>query len=387
MARLNLEPFILPGMLAGGLVLFVIYKDELADIVSKIGDLIPGLGGNGNGDGDGTPPPTTGGATVTTNKDSYKKGETISVAGTGYKAGEKIRLNMSVHKGETVLSVGDRTVDSSGKFTGTLTANTVGEMWVNAYGKTSTKFAHKKILVTSTTGGGGNGGGTGGVATGTQWYKAKGSTTTLSKGRQDGESNRWNKNVTGWSDGFEVMGYLTVTGMGNGSHIGLKMAGPNHSGGCGYKVSGSCCCWWDGGLRRDGRSYLEIEYPHPSNKNIKYFKNMGRKIDDAGILGVRWLNMKEGSARRVMFWIDKSGHANGHKWELMYDVKDTGQFMPTSYYNKIPNEIELEIRISDVPASKIKWTTGPVGRKIATSSSNLAMAYDARTYYDRITLA
>lgn len=227
--------------------------------------------------------------------------------------------------------------------------------------------------------GGSSGKSSSGVAGGStkQWFKANGPTATLGKGRQDGESNRWNKNVIGWQNGFEVMGYLTVTGMGNGSHIGLKMGGPNHSG-------GRECCWWDGGLRRNGTSYLEIEYPHPTNKNTKMLKSMGRKID-AGLLGVRWLNMKDGNARRIMFWVDKSGKANAYKWELMYDIKDTGQFMPTSYYDEVPNNQELEIRISDVSPSNIKWHTGPIGRKI-NSSSNLAYSYFTNEF-ERISIA
>jgi hypothetical protein len=223
--------------------------------------------------------------------------------------------------------------------------------------------------------GGGGGGGGGGTATGKQWYKANGSTTNLSTGRQDGSSNRWNKNVIGWQNGFEVMGYLTVTGMSGGSHIGLKMGGPNHSG-------GRECCWWDGGLRRNGTSYLEIEYPHPTNKNTKHLKSIGRNID-AGVLGIRWLNMKEGNARRVMLWVDKSKKVNAYKWELVYDIKDTGQFMPTSYYDEVPNNQELEIRISDVSASKIKWHTGPVARKINSGSNLATLDYSS---FDRITV-
>ena len=213
--------------------------------------------------------------------------------------------------------------------------------------------------------GGGTTQSTGGstAATGSQWYKASGSTTTLPASRQDGQSNRWSKNVTGWSDGFEVMGYLTCTGMQSGSHIGLKMAGPNHTSPCGYQTGGACCCWWDGGLRRNGAGYLEIEYPHPNNKNTKMIGSIGRNID-AGMLGIRWLNAREGNGRRVMFWIDKSGQANAHKWEEVFNVLDTGQFMPTSYYTKIPGTIELEIRISDIPAKNIKWATGPIARKI-----------------------
>lgn len=218
---------------------------------------------------------------------------------------------------------------------------------------------------------------------GTQWYKANGTTTTIPAGRQDGESNRWSKNVSGWQNGFEVMGYLTITGMQSGSHIGLKMGGPNHSGSCSHKEGGSCCCWWDGGLRRNGASYLEIEYPHPSNKNEKMFTSMGRNID-AGMLGVRWLNMKEGNGRRVMFWVDKSGKANAHQWTLLYNVLDTGQFMPTSYYSKVPSDMELEIRISDVSASNIKWNTGPIARKI-DAVSNYARAFNSSL--DRIIIA
>ena len=223
-------------------------------------------------------------------------------------------------------------------------------------------------------GNGGDSGGSsgGGVATGSQWYKANGAMVPLSKGRQDGESNRWNKNVIGWQNGFEVMGYLTVTGMQGGSHIGLKMGGPNHSG-------GKECCWWDGGLRRNGDAYLEIEYPHPTNKNGKILGKMGRNID-AGVLGVRWYNAKEGNKRRVMFWVDTSGKANAHKWRLMYSVLDNGQFMPTSYYDEVPNNQELEIRISDVSPSKIKWHTGPISRKLQGSSSNFVRAYSSHAY-------
>ena len=230
--------------------------------------------------------------------------------------------------------------------------------------------------------GGGSGGGNGTPkpgptpSTGKQWFQANGPTTNLATGRQDGESNRWNKNVIGWQNGFEVMGYFTATGMQggrDGSHIGLKMGGPNHSG-------GRECCWWDGGLRRNGDSYLEIEYPHPTNKNTKYHKNIGRNID-AGLLGIRWLNKKDGNARRVMLWVDKSKQKNAYKWELVYDIRDTGQYMPTSYYDEVPNNQELEIRISDTPANKINWVTGPIARKI-NSSSNLAYAYQSASYYD-----
>ena len=228
---------------------------------------------------------------------------------------------------------------------------------------------------------GGSGGG-GGNTTG-QWYRANGPTVTIPAGRKDFTSNRWSKNVTGWSNGFEVMGYVTAVKMSSGSHIGLKMGGPNHGSGCGYKSGGpcgggsDCCCWWDGGLRRNGKSYLEIEAPHPHNCRTKYFESMGRNIDD-GLLGVRWLNAKEGNGRRNMFWIDKSDRLNSHNWQLMYNVLDTGQFMPTSYYNKIPNELELEIRISDVDNKNIHWHTGPFARKI----EGVSTFSPTSTFYD-----
>ena len=324
MARLDFESLVLPGVALAALVGIYFFKDQLAEAIGKIGDLIPNIGngdtngdtnGDGNGDGDG---------------------------------------------------------DGNGGTTCVKKTCQTGQIWSQSQCKCIKKTSSGEDPEPPP------------PASGTQWYKANGATTTLSKGRQDGESNRWNKNVTGWSNGFEVMGYLTVTGMQSGSHIGLKMAGPNHSGNCGHKEGGSCCCWWDGGLRRNGTSYLEIEYPHPTNKNEKMFNKMGRNID-AGVLGVRWYNAKEGSKRRIKFWVDTDGKANAHKWRLMYDVLDSGQFMPTSYYTKIPNEIELEIRISDVSPGNIKWHTGPVGRQIR-STSNLAYAYNTEDI-NRITLA
>lgn len=323
------EDLILPGILVGGLVVVVVFKDEVVKLIGSLGDLLPSpspepepepTDGNGNGDGDGNGEP----------KPTPKPTPCVK-----------------------------KTCSS-------------GQIWSQSQCKCVSRTAPPP-------------------PSGTTWHRANGASVTLGKGRQDGESNRWNKNVTGWTNGFEVRGYLTVTGMQGGSHIGLKMAGPNHSGGCGYKQGGSCCCWWDGGLRRNGDAYLEIEYPHPSNKNEKILNKMGRNID-AGVLGVRWLNAKEGSGRRVMFWIDKSGKVDNNKWTLMYSVLDKGEFMPTSYYSKIPNEIELEIRISDVSPGNIKWHTGPTGRKIEGSPTFYTHVldhddYDSYSFRPRVTIA
>lgn len=169
MAKSNFLPiFLTVGLLAvGGGAYYLATKKEgegtelkiptLDEIIAYITGLFGGGGGNGNGngngdgDGNGNGNGTPSGAAVTTNKPSYKKGETINVTGTGYGPSEKIRLDLSKDGGGTVLTVADRTTDSAGKFTGTLTANTVGDCWVNALGRTSTKFAHKKIAIGATT--------------------------------------------------------------------------------------------------------------------------------------------------------------------------------------------------------------------------------------------
>lgn len=203
--------------------------------------------------------------------------------------------------------------------------------------------------------------------TGSAWYEANSDTKSMPNARCDGESNRWETNVgSSWNDkGFEVCGYLKPSGgsMSSDGHIGLKHGGPNHTPPCDYKVGDKCCCWWDGGLREDGASYLEIEYPHPDNKRRSYYSNMGRHIDNGSMLGVRW-SLKKLSGyhiRRLRLWVDTSGGKN-YKWRKMYDYTDSGGKMPQSY--AITSNQNIEIRVSDIACSKVNWQWGPYCRKM-----------------------
>lgn len=224
--------------------------------------------------------------------------------------------------------------------------------------------------------------------TGNQWYKANGTEAKMPNARcssgkcgtgSGGNSggNRWENEVKGFLDtGFEVVVYFQIPsgGMCKGGHIGLKHGGPNHTSPCEYSTGGSCCCWWDTGIDNDaGKSYVEIEYPHPNNKNRKYFADAGTKLDSGKPIGIRWHISKEGGGMRLMQWIDTSGTAGAYKWRETYNVLDTGQFMPKSY--KPTNMQNIEIRISDVDCKAIKMLQGPTSRKITGSGSTANPAY------------
>jgi hypothetical protein len=221
-----------------------------------------------------------------------------------------------------------------------------------------------------------NGGG-GGVATGSQWYKANGSTSAMPNvrcssgkcGTGSGSSsggNRWENNTKGaLSKGYEVVVYFQIPSgaMCKGGHIGLKHGGPNHTPPCDYQM-GTCCCWWDTGFRDDGTVYVEIERPHPHNTGTKMFGNIGSRLDSGKPIGVRWHISKEGAGIRIMQWVDTSGTAGANKWKETYNILDTGQFMPKDYYPHITNNQNIEIRISDVDCKAVKMVQAPVSRLI-----------------------
>ena len=206
--------------------------------------------------------------------------------------------------------------------------------------------------------------------TGSPWYQANSDTVSLPNRRCDDSSNRWETNVgSTWNDlGYEVVGYLkppkgSMTGTTEGSHVGLKHGGPNHTPPCDYTVGGKCCCWWDGGLRRNGTPYLEIEYPHPNNIHESRYSNMGRYIDNGSTLGIRWSLRKSSGyhIRRLRLWVDTSGGRN-YKWRKMYDYTDSGGKMPQSY--AITSHQNIEIRVSDIKCSDVNWSYGPYARKM-----------------------
>lgn len=95
--------------------------------------------------------PTTGGtAILSTNKASYVQGETISVTGSGYVAGEKVHLFLS-KDGIVRNDAGDLTASSSGTISGSITANYVTSSGLNvrAEGRTSKRMGVRGITVTA----------------------------------------------------------------------------------------------------------------------------------------------------------------------------------------------------------------------------------------------
>ena len=213
-----------------------------------------------------------------------------------------------------------------------------------------------------------NGGVTAGGAKGSEgitWFKANGETQKMPASRQDGQSNRWSLNTRGWNtNGFEVTVYLQMSGMTGDGHIGLKQLGPNHTSPCGHKEGGQCCCWYDMGYRANGAVQVQTERPHPNNHTHPCqgnCGNIGRSLADGKILGVKWLGYKDGGSWRVQGWVDPSGQLNANQWKPTYNILDNGKMLPN--YNP-PNDIEIEIRISDIPAKNIKMLNGPWARKI-----------------------
>ena len=220
------------------------------------------------------------------------------------------------------------------------------------------------------------------------WYRATGSIIKMPNKRHcdsncgksncnSGSSggNRWEIVESGMASGYEVVFYFSIPSgkMCSGGHIGLKHGGPNHTPPCGYQRSGycgdgksGCCCWWDTGIRDTGAIYTEIEASHessPSNcREKRTYGSIGRRLD-GGIIGVRWGIYKEGSAVRLMLWTDTSGGVN-NKWTQRYNILDTGQIMPSSYYSHIPSTHNVEIRLSDVNYPNVSVKYGPYCRKL-----------------------
>lgn len=231
---------------------------------------------------------------------------------------------------------------------------------------------------------------TGGTGT---WYRANGPSKAMPWGRVSsgrcGDSsggssggNRWENDFPGGMKmGYEVVMYVQIKqgSMCKGGHVGLKHGGPHHTPPCGYTLpkgavgncgtTGTCCCWWDSGVHNDDQlPYLERERSHNDNCGRKLFPKINTKLDSGKPIGFRWHISREGSGIRLMMWLDTAGVSGGNKWQLIYNVLDTGQIMPREYYSKIPNEQNVEIRISDVASGNIKMTQAPMSRMIVAGS-------------------
>src|SRR5262245_45873021 len=107
---------------------------------------------------------------------------------------------------------------------------------------------------------------------GIKWLFAHGTIITQTQTRDNPGDHRWSHDTPGAGKGYEVTWIISPTGVtpgtgGSAGHTALKHGGPNHSGDCGggYSEDGTCCCWYDIGIRANGDLQFQTERPHPSN--------------------------------------------------------------------------------------------------------------------------
>lgn len=217
------------------------------------------------------------------------------------------------------------------------------------------------------TGGGGTGG-TGGTdepkpipldSNGFRWFVATGAISKIAQSRDQQNDFRWSKNYKNIADyGYEACGIFTFSGVAADGHWALKHWGANHTPPCPHQEGGSCCCWYDTGIRSNGEVQLQIERPHPHNEDFSaplLITNIGQTMNNHSI-GLKWLiypikvggHADDGSGIKLKMWVDinplnASGKPNNN-WTLVYDITDKGQILGDY---KAPQEQEIESRNSD----------------------------------------
>lgn len=220
--------------------------------------------------------------------------------------------------------------------------------------------------VTNSDLGGSTGGGTGGGGGGAglldnnniRWLFASGEMLEIAQSRNDPGDFRWSEVFSGLRNGYECTAYMTFSGTNSSAHMALKHFGGNHSGNCQYEEGGSCCCWYDTGIRHDGAIQTQIERPHPNNDDWAcptcLMSNIGIGME-GNTIGLKWLvypitengNVDNGGVK-IKMWVDTSGFDTSgrpkNNWRLVYDITDTGQIMDNY---PAPDEQEIEIRNSD----------------------------------------
>jgi predicted phosphodiesterase len=219
-------------------------------------------------------------------------------------------------------------------------------------------------------GGGGGGSGTGGVldSRGIRWYYATGQQGLISQSRDEATDDRWSGNVSAIGQyGYETtMIMQNFQGTNSSSHFAMKHGGPNHSGDCDHTEGGSCCCWYDTGIRVNGDVQLQIERPHPNNDDFslpssqQFIQNIGKGMEGNSI-GLKWVwhpvtpgGSADNGGIRLMMWVDTDPVGTDGKpknnWRLVYDFVDTGQVLGDY---PPPDEHDFEIRNSDTDSRTV----------------------------------
>ena len=226
--------------------------------------------------------------------------------------------------------------------------------------------------VTNTDSGGSTGGGTGGGGggaglidnNGIKWLFASGQIHEIPQSRDEPGDHRWSEVFQGMKVGYEATVYLTPQGTNSSAHVALKHWGGNHCGSCQYEEGGSCCCWYDTGIRHDGAIQTQIERPHPNNDDWAcpscFMSNIGVAME-GNTIGLKWMiypiqdngDVDNGGVK-IKMWVDTSGYdTNGrpkNNWRIVYDITDTGQIMDNY---PAPDEQEIEMRQSDTDNSNV----------------------------------
>lgn len=188
--------------------------------------------------------------------------------------------------------------------------------------------------------------------TGIEWKVARGAIGVIEQTRDESDDKRWSGEVENIQNGYQTCAYLTLGSNASDGHIGMKLWGGHHSSDCGYEESGSCCCWYDLGLRSNGDVSVQNERPHPNNNSFDLgivLDNIGRGIGNA-TTGVQWLvkpvipgGSADNGGIELKMWVDTSGLSGGrpqNNWVLVIDYIDNGAILG-DYVTPSMNDVEM----------------------------------------------
>lgn len=226
--------------------------------------------------------------------------------------------------------------------------------------------------------------GTGGQvdSKGIRWLCATGQQGVIAQSRDTSDDDRWSGNVTGVRQyGFETTMILDFrnASVGGDGHMAMKHWGPNHSGNCGQTESGSCCCWYDTGIRANGDIQLQIERPHPHNEDFTettLIDNIGKGME-GNVIGLKWVcnpvipgGSADNGGIRLRMWVDTDGLSGSlptNNWRLVYDFIDNGQILGD--YDPV-DEFDFEVRNSNTSGQE-DYGGGLHWRKRTAADANL----------------
>ena len=189
---------------------------------------------------------------------------------------------------------------------------------------------------------------------GIAWLEGDGEIIKVPNSRNDEDKQdyRWSHDTELAGIGYETTYFVKVSGMTSNGHTAMKLGGGNHSGDCGgnedQMEDGSCCCWYDIGIRANGDIQTQIERPHPDNTDVDCddctMSNIGMSMNNhwIGLKHIVYPEVPNGDVDhggiRIKFYISTDAIVNGvptNQWELVFNTLDTGQWMPDYQWTSI----------------------------------------------------